>query len=124
MKPFLAVCLAPIFGAYQHWFLLLQFIEWYKILAVNKIFAYYHNCSDSATKILLGHYMDGFSTDFFELISLPTTTDCATEHSCRHDFQLNDCVYRSMNRYRFVALVDIDELLVPMQHATLIELIQ
>ena len=30
---------------------------------------------------------------------------------------LNDCVYRTMYRYKYALLVDVDEYIVPRQHA-------
>ncbi|XP_030377018.1 uncharacterized protein LOC115625923 [Scaptodrosophila lebanonensis] len=36
---------------------------------------------------------------------------------------LNDCVYRSMHRYKYLALVDLDEFIVPRYTDTLLELI-
>lgn len=37
---------------------------------------------------------------------------------------LNDCLYRTMYRYKYLALVDLDEFIVPRHNDTLIELIR
>lgn len=37
---------------------------------------------------------------------------------------LNDCLYRTMYRYKYLALVDLDEFIVPRHNDTLIELLR
>lgn len=37
---------------------------------------------------------------------------------------LNDCLYRNMYRHQYVALIDLDEFIVPRHNNTLIELMQ
>ncbi len=115
----LSVCLAPIFGVFGYWLLLLQFVEWHRLLGVEKIFAYYQHNRNVPGLNVLEYYSK--KTSLLELITVPQHGDCATNHYCRHEFQLQDCMYRSRyNGYRFVSPIDIDEVLLPLNHSTLL----
>lgn len=37
---------------------------------------------------------------------------------------LNDCLYRNMYRYQYVALIDLDEFIIPRHNDTLLEMIK
>lgn len=37
---------------------------------------------------------------------------------------LNDCLYRNMYRYKYLALIDLDEFIIPRQNGTINELLK
>lgn len=106
----LAICLAPIYGDYHYWLLLLQFVEFHRVSGASH-FIIYHINSDNATRALLDYYERQGIAHVIDLPD-PLSNQCAGAHRCRHNFQIQDCLMRSVNRFRYVAVIDIDELIV------------
>uniref|UniRef100_A0A914WM31 Glycosyltransferase family 92 protein n=1 Tax=Plectus sambesii TaxID=2011161 RepID=A0A914WM31_9BILA len=100
---------APIYGDYHHWFLLLQFVEFHRANGASN-FIIYHINSDNATRALLDHYGRRGVAQVIDLPD-PRSNLCAGAHRCRHNFQIQDCLMRSVNRFRYAAVIDIDELM-------------
>ena len=36
---------------------------------------------------------------------------------------LNDCLYRNMNRFKYLMMIDMDEMIIPYQNTTLVEML-
>ncbi len=99
--------------------LLLQFVEWHRIVGADKIFVYHQSSSNVPSRTLLDYYKRT-EPGFLEILGIPSKGDCALDHYCRHEYELQDCMLRSRyKRYRFVAPIDIDEILFPEKFGTL-----
>ncbi|KAK6042916.1 hypothetical protein COOONC_19582 [Cooperia oncophora] len=55
--------------------------------------------------ILNNYEMEGI----VEVVNVSETTNCLKRHRCRHEMQLQDCVFRTRGRSDWVATVDLDE---------------
>ncbi|WKX94640.1 hypothetical protein Q1695_011706 [Nippostrongylus brasiliensis] len=104
-RSFFSVCLAPLWGDSPKWLMLAEFVEYYRLQGVEKFYVYKQN-ADNLTEALLEDYV---SNGVVEVVDVPDTTNCLKRHRCRHEVQLQDCVYRLRGRTEWVATVDLDE---------------
>uniref|UniRef100_A0A0N4Y3H9 Glycosyltransferase family 92 protein n=1 Tax=Nippostrongylus brasiliensis TaxID=27835 RepID=A0A0N4Y3H9_NIPBR len=95
-RSFFSVCLAPLWGDSPKWLMLAEFVEYYRL----------QQNTDNLTEALLEDYV---SNGVVEVVDVPDTTNCLKRHRCRHELQLQDCVYRLRGRTEWVATVDLDE---------------
>ncbi|KAL4601532.1 hypothetical protein GN956_G25831 [Arapaima gigas] len=121
------VCISNLFGDYNNVLQFVQTIEIYKILGVQKVYIYNTSCGPDLEKVLQYYKEEG------TLEVEPWPIDKYLNSSKGWKFPehkvdlknygqlttLNDCIYRNMYRSRYVLLNDIDEIIVPYQHATL-----
>ncbi|KAL4660780.1 glycosyltransferase family 92 protein F13G3.3-like [Arapaima gigas] len=121
------VCISNLFGDYNNVLQFVQTIEIYKILGVQKVYIYNTSCGPDLERVLQYYKEEGI------LEVAPWPIDHFLNPSKGWNFQehkgdihyygqlttLNDCIYRNMYRSRYVLLNDIDEIIVPYQHATL-----
>nr|XP_027239128.1 uncharacterized protein LOC113830126 [Penaeus vannamei] len=107
-----AVCVRPLFGPYNDLVGMAQFISYYSsVLNVNYFYFYDLALNDDVREYLskvatLGVkinilYWNVPTTDWEKLWDLGSLT------------ALNDCVYRSSKKHTYVAVVDLDEFIVP-----------
>uniref|UniRef100_A0A7I4Y5Z9 Glycosyltransferase family 92 protein n=1 Tax=Haemonchus contortus TaxID=6289 RepID=A0A7I4Y5Z9_HAECO len=104
-KSFLSVCLAPLWGTSPKWLLLIEFIEYYRLQGVEYFYVY-RQSSDTYSDIVLNDYEN---EGILEIVNINETTNCLKRHRCRHEMQLQDCVFRTRGRSDWVATVDLDE---------------
>ncbi|GAA6085786.1 uncharacterized protein LOC113634363 isoform X2 [Tachysurus ichikawai] len=115
------VCISTMFD-YENVLLLVQAMEMFKILGVQKVAIYKTNCS-LVTQKVLDYYI---SQDFVELIPWSVSSYINVSRGWQkwkslgelHYFgqiaALNDCLYRYMYKSHYVALQDLDEFILPL----------
>ncbi|KAI5098429.1 hypothetical protein C0J45_12156, partial [Silurus meridionalis] len=115
------VCISTMFN-YENVLELVQAMEMFKILGVQKVVIYKTSCSNDAQKVL-DHYA---SQNFVEIIPWTIGSYINVSRGWQksvspgelHYFgqiaALNDCVYRYMYQSHYVALQDLDETILPM----------
>uniref|UniRef100_A0A1B6MGL9 Glycosyltransferase family 92 protein n=1 Tax=Graphocephala atropunctata TaxID=36148 RepID=A0A1B6MGL9_9HEMI len=117
----LAVCIKPLHYNYSQTLKLIEFIELNTLLGVSHFVFYNHTCS-AEVSCVLGDYAARQ-----RLTVLPWRLDIASQTEIRTEglfAALNDCLYRTMYRYSHIALIDLDEFIVPRHNDTLQEFIQ
>lgn len=118
------VCISAMFGNYNNVLQFIQSMEMYKILGVQKVVIYKNNCSHLMEKVLKFYVEEGT----VEIIPWPINSHLRVS-SKWHFMQdgthigyygqitaLNDCIYRNMERSKFVVLNDADEIILPLKH--------
>lgn len=105
-----AVCGPTVMNNYSNWELVLQFIEIYRILGAENFLFYFHDSTPEVERILKFYSESGI----IQLIRWLPSPFCTFRFNyyCQR-LRMNECVLRTMNRYEFVAFVDLDEILYP-----------
>ncbi|NXU53092.1 GALT1 galactosyltransferase, partial [Turnix velox] len=118
------VCISAMFGNYNNVLQFIQSVEMYKILGVQKVMIYKNNCSHLMEKVLKFYIEEGT----VEIIPWPIDSHLKVSSQWHFSMDakdigyygqitaLNDCVYRNMQRSRFVVLTDADEIILPLKH--------
>lgn len=100
---------------------LMEFVELNYLLGIGH-FTFYKNTIGPNVECVLDRYIKD------KLITvLPWTLDMVSKQEIRTEGMfaaLNDCLYRNMYKSKYVAFLDIDEIIVPKQNDTLIQLIK
>ena len=106
-----AICVPPLFG-YIPSTTLIEFVELSKILGANHLIFYAHHIPREIQKVL--HYYE--STGAVTVIpwDLPIKDKAVWYHG--QLVAINDCLYRNMHRFTYLAFNDIDEFVVPHRH--------
>ncbi|XP_060946733.1 uncharacterized protein LOC133023676 [Limanda limanda] len=124
------VCLSNLFGDYNNVLQFAQTLEMYRLLGVDRVVIYNTSCGPELNRLLQIYSQDGF----LEIVQWPIHQHLNpskgwlfSEHGGDvHYFgqltTLNECIYRSMGRSRYVLLNDIDEIIMPYQHDDLMSL--
>ncbi|XP_031457899.1 uncharacterized protein LOC116234417 [Phasianus colchicus] len=127
-EPFSAdftVCISAMFGNYNNVLQFVQSMEMYKILGVQKVVIYKNNCSQMMEKVLKFYLEEGT----VEVIPWPINSYLKVSSKWHFSMDakdigyygqitaLNDCIYRNMQRSRFVVLNDADEIILPLKHS-------
>ncbi|ULT94725.1 hypothetical protein L3Y34_003877 [Caenorhabditis briggsae] len=121
-KSELTVCLAPLFGESPKVLMLIEFIEYYKLQGADN-FLIYSFQSTQETEHLLNFYRNSSSSTNMEIIRIGNETKCLNRHRCRHEMQLQDCVFRNQYKAEWVVTVDLDERIMPIdEDSTLLSL--
>lgn len=119
-QPAIGVCVKPLHFKYNKTLELLQFIELNRILGVSK-FTMYNDTVGEEVDCLLKHYQrEGI------VQVLPWRLDMDSQKEIRTEglfAALNDCLYRNMNSYQYLMLIDLDELIIPYKNSSLLSLI-
>lgn len=119
-EPSIGVCVKPLHFHYNKTLELLQFIELNLILGVSK-FTLYNDTVGPEVDCLLRHYQEQGIVQV-----LPWRLDMDSQKEIRTEglfAALNDCLYRNMNSFKYLMLIDLDELIIPYKNATLLELV-
>ncbi|KAK2810258.1 hypothetical protein Q5P01_000423 [Channa striata] len=121
------VCISNLFGNYNNVLQFAQTLEMYRLLGVNRVVIYNTSCGPDLERLLQSYSQEGF----VELVPWPidrylnpSSGWLFSQHGGDvHYFgqltTLNECIYRSMDRSRYVLLNDIDEIIMPYQHRDL-----
>ncbi|XP_045599496.2 uncharacterized protein [Procambarus clarkii] len=107
-----AVCVRPLHGPYSDLEGITQFISYYAVALRVSHFYFYDLAVSPEVKRLLKL----FTTDNVTIEILPwnvPTSEWSEFWDLGSLTSLNDCVYRSAGRHRYVAIVDLDEFMVP-----------
>jgi len=116
----IGVCVKPIHFKYNKTLELLQFIELNMILGVTR-FTLYNDTMSEEVNCLLSHYIKEGVVEV-----LPWKLDMDSQKEIRTEglfAALNDCLYRNMNSFKYLMLIDMDELIIPYQNLTLVEML-
>lgn len=99
----------------------------YRLLGVDKVVIYNTSCGPDLDRLLQSYSKEGF----VEMVPWPINQYLDPSRSWQfsehdgsvHHFgqlaTLHECIYRSMDRSRYVLLHDIDEIIMPYQHSSL-----
>ena len=106
------VCVqTPVFNKNIHD--IVSFIELYKLLGVQHVTLYTRDVASSITS----HLEQVYDVEFLEIIKW---TDHLHEKEPIHYYgeilAIHDCLYRNMNRVKYLAFVDLDEVLAPKRY--------
>lgn len=102
------ICVPPLFGTIEPK-AFIEFLEFSKLLGVNKIFFYIYDIQDEIKKIL-NYYK---SRNFIHTIPWELPFSRKSVWNYGQSLAVNDCLYRHMFEVDFLAFLDIDEVLVP-----------
>ncbi|XP_026194919.1 beta-1,4-galactosyltransferase galt-1-like [Anabas testudineus] len=121
------VCISTLFGEYNNVLQFAQTLEIYRLLGVGRVVIYNNSAGPELNRLLKTYSEEGL----VEMVEWPIHKHLNPSHGwlfSKHggDLQyygqlvtLNDCIYRSMDRSRYVLLNDIDEIIMPYQHDNL-----
>lgn len=121
------VCVSNLFGDYNNVLQFAQTLEMYKLVGVNRVVIYNTSCGPDLDRLLKSYEQEGF----VEVVPWPIDKHLNpsrgwlfSQHGGDiHYFgqltTLNECIYRSMERSRYVLLNDIDEIIMPYKHNNL-----
>ncbi|XP_011503517.1 PREDICTED: uncharacterized protein LOC105366691 isoform X2 [Ceratosolen solmsi marchali] len=118
----LAVCIKPLHYDYNRVLQLVEFIELHKILGASHVTLYNDSLGSDA----------GCALNYYEGKGLVTLLpwhhlDMISQREIRTEglfAALNDCLYRSMYTYEYLALLDLDEFIIPRHEDTILDLIR
>jgi len=104
----LAVCVPVAFGSLDARFLI-EWIEMQRLLGVQLIVIYNLNVNGSGLDVLRRYDDEGF-VELWTTSYLPD----GPMHNILHSTPVvNDCIYRHMHEFRRIAVLDLDELIIP-----------
>ena len=110
----MALCVKPLHYDYNKLDNLIEFIELNTILGIDH-FLFYNHTVGPKVDCLLRHY----ATTTDRITVLPWhRLDMKSQQEIRTEgifASLNDCLYRTMYRFKYVAMIDLDEFLIPHQ---------
>lgn len=112
----IAVCIKPLHYEYNKVKNLIEFIELNRILGVNHFVLYNHTVGTEVGCILQKYIVEGIVT------VLPWQLDIVSQKEIRTEglfAALNDCLYRTMYRFRYVLMIDLDEYIIPHKNLSL-----
>ncbi|XP_075881533.1 glycosyltransferase family 92 protein F13G3.3-like [Nelusetta ayraudi] len=130
MKYNFTVCISTMFDNYNNVLQFTQTLEIYRLLGVDRVVIYNNSCGSELDRLLQVYIED----DFVEMVPWPINKHLVPSHGWLHSESggdvhyfgqqttLNECIYRSMERSRYVLLNDIDEIIMPYQHEDLMSL--
>ncbi|KAL6105480.1 ralgps1 [Pungitius sinensis] len=124
------VCISNLFGDYNNVLQFAQTLEMYRLLGVDRVVIYNTSCGPDLNRLLQIYSQEGF----VEMVPWPIdqhlnpsrgwlfSLSGGDVHYFGQLTTLNECIYRSMDRSRYVLLNDIDEIIMPYKHNTLTSL--
>ena len=121
-----SVCISTLFGNYTNVLQFVQSMEMYRLLGAGKVFVYKSSCGPLLQKVLDHYSAEGllevvpWEVGHHLKVSNSWTPSLGPGDLHYHGqiAALNDCLYRNMADSAYVALVDIDEVIVPQFHQT------
>lgn len=119
----IALCPGPAHSNFKDALRIVEFVELYKILGVEKFYFYNMSISNDVNK-LFEHYR---STDTAEILRWDIDHVMKMDEEIIHYFgimaTLNDCFYRAsfVDGFKYIIIADFDEIILPMKHMTLFE---
>ncbi|XP_024123913.1 uncharacterized protein LOC112143902 [Oryzias melastigma] len=126
------VCISTLFGNYNNVLQVAQSLEMYRLLGVDRVVIYKTSCGPDLERLLQSYSQEGF----VEMVSWPIDKYLNTStgwlfsvhggdlHYFGQITTLNECMYRSMERSRYVLMNDIDEIIMPYKHDDLVSMMK
>ncbi|XP_057687905.1 uncharacterized protein LOC130913358 [Corythoichthys intestinalis] len=120
----LTVCISVLFGKLNNVLQAAQTLEMYRLLGVDKVVIYNTSSGPELERLLRTYSQEGF----LEIIPWPIDRHLTPSsgwlfsesggdlHYFGQLTTLNECIYRSMERSRYVLLNDLDEIIMPYRH--------
>ena len=110
------VCVKPMHFHYNKTLELIEFLELNQIFGVTK-FTFYRDTVSEQVQCVLKHYEQLGTIEVMPWdLKIESQTEIRTEGLFA---ALNDCLYRNMNRFRYLMLIDFDEFIVPHTNMTI-----
>ncbi|CAB4066797.1 unnamed protein product [Lepeophtheirus salmonis] len=117
----IGVCVKPLHFHYSKTLELVEFIELNRILGVTK-FTFYNDTISSEVSCVLNHYKSEGSVNVYPWkLRMQSQKEIRTEGLFA---ALNDCLYRNMNYFKYLMLIDVDEFVIPRMNDTIPEMIE
>ncbi|XP_078738077.1 uncharacterized protein LOC144951658 [Lampetra fluviatilis] len=118
------VCISTLFGGYDNVLQFAQAVELYRLLGASIVTVYNSGCGPMLARLLAHYQAAGIVEVVPWLIGIhlqPSSgwqpnVDPGDVHYHGQTAALNDCLYRRMDDTRYLAMTDIDEVIVPLQH--------
>ena len=112
----------PITFWYVDPYRIVEWIEMSRFFGVSEINVYACNVSDITLMILTYFQQEGI----LKLHDVPPARNGRTRDGVKiaSPISINDCMWRNMYRYRYVLIVDFDEIIVPNLHTTYKDMMQ
>lgn len=117
----IAVCVKPLHYEYNKVFNLIEFIELNRILGVRHFILYNHTVGPDVDCVLQEYIGSGIITMLSWNLNMKSQKEIRTEGLFA---ALNDCLYRTMNRFKYVLMIDIDEFIIPNKHRNLLSMLR
>ncbi|XP_016946831.1 uncharacterized protein LOC108022442 isoform X1 [Drosophila biarmipes] len=116
-RPAISVCVGPLQENYSNVLRLVEFVEMYRLQGATHFYFYYVEATEEVRRVL-EHYQQIGLADVFEWNVQAHLRDL---HYAGIVAQFNDCVYRAnvVDNFRYAAVVDLDEVVMPLKHNTL-----
>ncbi|XP_063050922.1 uncharacterized protein LOC134445785 [Engraulis encrasicolus] len=121
------VCISNLFGDFDNALQVVQTMEVYKLLGVERVVMYNTSCGPALEKALQRYKREGL----LEVVDWPIDKFLKPSHGWKPSISpgdlhyygqlttLNECIYRHMYQSRYLLLNDIDEIIMPYEHASL-----
>ncbi|XP_022236008.1 uncharacterized protein LOC111083656 [Limulus polyphemus] len=116
----IAVCVKPMHYSYNKLLNFIEFIELNRIFGAQHFVLYNNTIGHDVACVMRQYMANGMMT------VLPWKLDLVSQKEIRTEglfAALNDCLYRTMYRFRFVLMIDFDEFIVPHKSESLIEML-
>ncbi|XP_076314683.1 beta-1,4-galactosyltransferase galt-1-like [Tachypleus tridentatus] len=117
----IAVCVKPVHYDYNKLLNFIEFIELNKIFGVKHFILYNSTIGRDVACAMRQYMANGIMT------VLPWKLDMVSQKEIRTEglfAALNDCLYRTMYRFRFVLMIDFDEFIVPHKSESLTAMLE
>ena len=108
-----ALCMPPLYNRFQNWTTVVEQFEIHRLLGVNAITMYTFSVSKETMKAL-EFYAETQSSESFEIHLIPWRFPGGL--FVRYLIQIgaiNECYYRMRNKYKYITITDLDEVIVP-----------
>ncbi|XP_062400149.1 uncharacterized protein LOC134089721 [Sardina pilchardus] len=121
------ICISNLFGKYNNALQIVQNMEMYKLLGVQRVVIYNTSCGPDVEKVLTYYRREGM----LEVVPWPIDRflrPSAGFKPGRHPGDihyygqlttLNECIYRYMYQSKYLLLHDLDEIIMPYKHGNL-----
>lgn len=116
----IGLCTAVTYGSVDS-LKLIEWIEFNRILGITEINFYINDLVEGTEAVL--RYYEQIGLVRIQQIAPPVVYSCHWCLKLATIAILNDCMYRNMYRYKYMVVIDVDELIVPRRHTTLSELV-
>ncbi|XP_076366151.1 uncharacterized protein LOC143255023 [Tachypleus tridentatus] len=117
----IAVCVKPMHYSYNKLLNFIEFIELNRIFGAEHYILYNNTIGRDVACVMRQYMANGIMT------VLPWKLDMLSQKEIRTEglfAALNDCLYRTMYRFRFVLMIDFDEFIVPHKSESLTEMLE
>lgn len=108
-----AACFAPVYGKTVNWTVFVEWIELHRILGVRTAYFYNYTMDAGLSRVLRAYAEE---KQRVEVVQWKYPQDKLSNYFSQHE-AINDCLYRAGREHRYVAVVDVDEVVAPRKHA-------